>query len=120
MKTESNPSRSVKQLREISTCLEDARAMHVEKAIGENNVRFACVSYIAHQAEAIQRRKQLEFHCKTLRRFAISRKRKCSLLPKAREVLRAIDELIEQLGKTIAAIRREYRADLPPKGCGDI
>ena len=109
MKTKPKPSRGVKQLREIAKWLDDSRAMHVRMAIDESNVQYACVEYIDQQADAIQRRKHMEFHCKTLRRIAMSRKRKCSLLPKAREHLRANNDLIDQLGKTIAAIRREYK-----------
>ena len=109
MKTKPKPSGSVMQLLEIATWLDATRAMAVRMALDESNVQFACIEYIDQQADAIQRRKHMEFHCKTLRRVAMSRKQKCSLLPKAREVLRANDEVIEQLGKTIAAIRREYK-----------
>ena len=109
MKTKTKPGRIVKQLREIAKWLEYSRAMDVELALDESHVQFACIEYLHQQSDAIQWKKHMEFHCKTLRRIAMSRKRKCSLLPMAHEVLRANDEVIEQLGKTIAAIRREYR-----------
>ncbi len=111
MKTKPKPSRAVKQLREIATWLEGSRAMNVEIALAESNVRAACAGYIDQKADAIQRRDHIAFHCKTLCRFAKARKRKCTLLPKAREFLRANDEFIDQLGKTITAIRRKYRAN---------
>ena len=109
MKTKPKPSLGARQLLEIAKWLDDSRAMAVRIALDESNGQFACIEYINQQADAIQRRKHMEFHYKTLRRVAKSRKRKCPLLPKAREVLRANDEFIDQLGKTIAAIRREYK-----------
>lgn len=109
MKAKTKPTRCVKQLREIAKWLGDSRAMHVDLALDESHVRFACIEYIHQQSDTILWKKHIEFHCKSLRRYAMSKKRKCSLLPEARELLRANDEVIEQLGKTIAAIRREYR-----------
>ena len=95
---------------EMSEWLSRSRAIHVARALQAGNVQRACTEYLAQQSDALTVRRRIEAGRPLLRRIAMSRKRKCEILPLIEKMLRSNDDFVSELGKTICAIRRAYSA----------
>ena len=97
------------QYRERANLVASVRETDVRLAVEAGNCRYALISYFDRQSETIAERRDLERHRANLRRLAMSRREQQPLIPAITEAIEANQSLVSEIGKTIAAIRREYQ-----------
>jgi hypothetical protein len=102
-------NRRAEDYREKANLVSSVRETDVRLALEEGNAKYAVISYLERQAEAIAERRVLERHRANLRRLAMSRREHQPIIPAITEAIEANQTLVDELGKTIAAIRREYQ-----------
>jgi hypothetical protein len=102
-------NRRAAEYRERANLVASVRETDVRLALEEGNAKYAVISYLERQSEAIAERRTLEGHRAYLRRLAMSRREQQPLIPFFTEAIGANQTLVDELGKTIAAIRREYQ-----------
>jgi hypothetical protein len=108
MKNEIENKRA-EQYRKWANLVAIGREKDVDLALEEGNPRYAIIEFHERQAEVIAERRVLERHRAYLRRLAMSRREQQPLIPFFNEAIEASQTLIDELTKTIAAIRREYQ-----------
>jgi hypothetical protein len=101
-------NRRAAEYRERANLVASVRETDVRLALEEGNAKYAVISYLERQSEAIAERRVLERHRANLRRLAMSRREQQPLIPAITEAIEANQMLVDELGKTIAAIRRGY------------
>lgn len=113
MTLEGKSRRKIELDRNVSRYLSKNRNMLVAEAIEVGNVQMAYHEYLEMQSEQLVARRGIESQLPILR--AAARAKKAPSKERASEVLKVIrtmkkshDLLIQELGKTIAAIRRAY------------
>jgi hypothetical protein len=102
-------NKRAEQYREWAKMVAIGREADVDSALEERNVKYAIIEYHKRQAETIAERRTLEGHRAYLRKRAMSSREKQPLIPFYTEAIEANQMLVDELGKTIAAIRREYQ-----------
>ena len=113
MTLEEKSRNTIELHRNISRYLIENRSMLVAEAIEVGNVQMACHEYLEMQSEQLVSRRVIESQLPIMR--AAARAKKAPKKVRASEVLKAIrpviksrNLLIQEFGRTIAAIRRAY------------
>ena len=113
MTLEEKSRNTIELHRNISRYLIENRSILVAEAIEVGNVQMACHEYLEMQEEALRTRRGIESQRPILRAAARAKKapskvRAGEVLKVIRSVIKSRNLLIQELGKTIAAIRRAY------------
>lgn len=113
MTLEEKSRNSIALHRDVSRYLSRNRNILVAEAIEVGNVRMACHEYLEMQSEQLVARRGIESQLPIMREAARAKKapskvKAIQVLNVIRTIKKSQDLLIQELGKTIAAIRRAY------------